>query len=305
MTASQFLNWNVAEDSANVVDSAVALRKSNAEIVYAPIFSSEQRAQKFLQTDRVVWRRRTLEKFALFTGQPIAGKVIEIGAGTGWCSAVLSQEPAVEEVFTLEYDRYCVETLIPMSHRALGAQEEKIRRVLGSFNLLKCGDGFFDLVVSIGALHHSENLRTTLRECFRALKPGGWLLATEPCEFNSMTQREHYEIMHRPIPSDDGRTVTKAEKSDHIVRLCQYEAAAYDAGFDVTSFAFDATAKSGGQLASMARLGSGFLRGDALFTAARSYTGFHRHVAYPYFAKKSFPPREALYDKGLFFLQKP
>jgi SAM-dependent methyltransferase len=305
VNASQFLNWNVAEDAAHVVDSAVALRKSNAELVYAPIFSSERGTRQYLASDRVVWRRRTLEKFALFTGRPIAGKVIEIGAGTGWCSAVLSQEPAVEEVYALEYDAYCVETLIPMVHRALGAKDAKVRRVLGSFNLLKCADGFFDLVVSIGALHHSENLRATLRECHRALKSGGWLLATEPCEFNSMTQREHYEIMHRPIPSDDGRTVTKAEKSDHIVRLCQYEAAAFDAGFDVTSFVFDATSASGGSAAAIGRMCRGLLRRDALFTGARSYTGFHRHVTYPYFAKKAFPPGAALYDKGLFFLRKP
>ena len=305
MTGSDYLNWNVAADSANVVDSAIALRKSNAELVYAPIFSSEENTRRFCETDRVVWRRRTLEKFACFTGRPIAGRVLEIGAGTGWCSAVLSQEPAVEEVYVLEYDRYCVESLIPLVHRALAAKQEKIRRVLGSFNRLQCDDGFFDLVVSIGALHHSENLHATLRESFRALKPGGWLLASEPCEFNSLTQRAHHDIMHRPIPSDDGRTVTKAEKSDHVVRLCAYEAAAFDAGFDVTSFVFDATPASGGLVAQFGRMLRGIVRRDALFTAPRSYAGFQRKVAYPFFAKKSVPPRAAVYDKLLLILQKP
>lgn len=304
MTTSH-LDWNVADDEENIVDSAIAYRKSDAELVYTPIFSSEKRTCDFLNSDRVVWRRRTLEKFALFAAGPIAGRVIEIGAGTGWCSALLSKMPEVREVFTLEYDPYCVETLIPLVHRAMNADEAKIRRVLGSFNRLRCEDCFFDLVVSIGALHHSENLQTTLREAWRALKPGGWLLATEPCGFNSLTQSEHHAIMHRPMAVPGGGTMTKAEKSDHIYRLCEFEAAAFASGFDVTSFVFDASTASGGPLHLAGRMLRGVLRGDALFTAPISYSGFTRRVAYPYFARKPLSPRAALYDKLLLFLRKP
>ncbi|MEQ1861202.1 MAG: class I SAM-dependent methyltransferase [Chthoniobacteraceae bacterium] len=312
MTAA-FLDWNVHEDAANIVESAIELRKNNAETVYAPIFASAEHTRDYLASPRIVWRTRVLEKFEVFTGKPISGKVIEIGAGTGWCSAILSQRPHVEEVYALEYDRYCVETLMPMAHHAVGGREEKIRRVLGSFNLLKVGDGFFDLVVSIGALHHSENLRVTLGEAFRALKPGGHVIATELCEFNSFTQRENHAKRYTPIPAKQaetqlgvtGRSVTHAENSDHYFRLCEYEAAAFDAGFDVTSFVFDSTPASGGRLGLLARTAREFCLRDRMFTRPQPYRGFSRRVSYPYFARDSFSLKQSLYDRILLFLTKP
>ncbi|MSO73324.1 MAG: methyltransferase domain-containing protein [Rhodospirillaceae bacterium] len=67
---------------------------------------------------------------------------------------------------------------MPQVQKVLGADSSKIQRVFGSFNSIPI-ENEMDLVVSIGALHHSESLFVTLSECFKALKPGGWLVATE------------------------------------------------------------------------------------------------------------------------------
>jgi len=300
-SASDYLDWKVEDDAVNVRDSALENRAETARDVYLRCFESAKNARAFLQTPRTYWRHRVLEKFEIFAGHPLRGRVMEIGAGTGWCSAVISRLPAVSEVFALEYDPYCIQTLIPRAHAALEAETAKVRRVLGSFNTMKCDAGSFDLVVSIGALHHSENLAITLAESFRILAPGGWLIASELCAPNGVTQQEQWLKENTPVNG-----VTWRDTSNHYYRVCEYEAAAFAAGFDTHAFAFDATTASGGRIAQLRRKAREYLRGDAMFRRETGVDqGYSRDAAYPYFARDAFGKKPPLYDALVLFLQKP
>jgi ubiquinone/menaquinone biosynthesis C-methylase UbiE len=313
MVNSQYLDWNVREDAENIRETAILLRAKNAEHMYMRLFKKQERVDNFLDLPRVQWRSKTLEKLEILTGKPISGQVMEIGAGTGWCSAVISQRPTVEKVFTLEYDPYCVESLIPIVHTALKANQEKIVRVLGSYNKMKCGDSEFDYIISIGAIHHSENLKATLAECYRVLKPGGYMLATEPCEYNSFTIEEQLKKENEIVPTktlkvqygEDLGTITKKDNSDHFYRLCEYEATGLSVGFNVLSFVFDDSTNSGGKLGLWRRKVKSWFEKDGMFKHPAPYQGFQRQIAYPYFAKDAYKTKKPLYDRLMLVLQKP
>jgi len=283
---NKIINWKAYEDSENIRTGSVELQTSLHERVYAPIFQKKEMAQQWLKSGRTYWRMTILNKFEYFINKSISGKIIEIGAGTGWCSAILSQKKDVNEIYSLDYDPYCVIQLMPQVHIVLNANISKINYVYGSFNKIPL-ENYFDLVISIGTLHHSENLTKTLEECYKILKPGGYLLASEPLEFNYMSQeieKGKEESFDKNAQFKYGKEIKLKENSDHYYRLCQYEASAYSAGFNVYPYVFN---KFLGEEAN-----------DEIFKQRKCYERFQLKIFKPYFAND-------VYDRLMLILEKP
>ncbi|MHB1206788.1 MAG: class I SAM-dependent methyltransferase [Rhodospirillaceae bacterium] len=254
------------------------------------LFASPESALNFLGLDRTYWRRQSIIKSQLVTGRIISGTVLEVGAGTGWCSSLISTLPGVDKVYAVDYDPIAVERLMPQVQKALGAQGHKIERVLGSFNHIPL-DSEVDYVFSIGALHHSENLFHTLSECFKALKPGGCLVAAEPTFADSETNLQIHGRatgINQGLVKKHGLRTTFTDNSNHYYRLCEFLTAAYAAKFDVWPFVFDT---AGDKAAS-----------DGMLSRRQAYTGFQPNVLFPYFAKN---PANPVFDNLLLVMQKP
>lgn len=308
---TELLDWDVNADAKDIRGSAIELRSLVAKNVYLPALNTPAAAKSFLNAPRTIWRLRCIEKAEVFLGHQLAGTVVEIGAGTGWCSAVLSKRESIQRVYALDYDPVSVNELMPRAFTAFEANEEKITRVLGSYNEMKLDNGSVDCVVSIGALHHSENLLSSLSESYRVLRPGGILIASEPCYPNSMSigeqlQREN-EIVDqskaKKLYGKDSSEIKAIDNSDHFYRLAEYEGTANKVGFDAFPFVFDSTATSGGKLALAWRYLTSRMKGDELFSSRNVYDGFNKVVSYPYFAKKA--GGKVIYDDLLLLLQKP
>jgi SAM-dependent methyltransferase len=253
-------------------------------------FVNGDTAARFLNTDRTYWRRHAMIKSQLVTGKIISGTVLEVGAGTGWCSSLMSLLPDVHKVYAVDYDPIAVEQLMPQVQRSIGAQSQKIERVLGSFNHIPL-DSEVDYIFSVGALHHSENLFQTLSQCFKALKPGGCLVAAEPTFADSETNDQihgRYSEINEGLVRKHGLTTTYTDNSNHYYRLCEYLTAAYAAKFDAWPFVFD--------------LEGDKAAGDAWLSRRRTHKGFQLNVLYPYFAKEAANP---VFDNLLLVLQRP
>jgi len=104
-----------------------------------------------------------VENLKRFVGNQPVERCLDLGCGTGrFADALLSLSPSVygvdasESLLALARERY------PALHLALGEVTH-----------LPYEDGFFDLVVVNGALHHFFALEATCREVARVLKPGG------------------------------------------------------------------------------------------------------------------------------------
>ena len=309
---SRYINWNPEHDICNIRPSAVRLRNLSArqqkQRLLLPFMSQSGRS------DLVFWRRQALRRMERVIAQPISGRVLEIGAGGAWFSAEYSRRPDVAEVYAMDYEEFCVQELMPETFRRLRAEQSKITRVLGSFNAMQCDDSFFDFIVALGALHHSEHLSQTFRECRRVLRPGGWLLALERCAYNDLSREEQDRLESKPLPASRiehlyGKDVPSNERisardySNHLFRLFEYEHHAFAAGFQHHSFLFDASPVEGRLTLAWRMLTGAILRDRLLNTHSR--TGFSRPVLYPYFARGAFRRRDPVYDRLILLARRP
>ena len=76
-------------------------------------FSSEASAAEFLTTGKTYWRQQAVIKSQYVMGSTFSGTILEIGAGTGWCSSLLSTVDRVERIYCSDYDPIAVKSLMP------------------------------------------------------------------------------------------------------------------------------------------------------------------------------------------------
>jgi SAM-dependent methyltransferase len=111
-------------------------------------------------------RRRVLE--------PAHGRVLEIGAGTGW--SFQHYPDAVSEIVALELDEGM---LARAKTRAAAGSGPSVSFVRASAEALPFEDGSFDTTVAMVVLCTVLNPRRALEELRRVLRPGGQLLFVE------------------------------------------------------------------------------------------------------------------------------
>jgi SAM-dependent methyltransferase len=124
--------------------------------------------------------------------EPASGRVLEIGAGTGWSFA---QYPdAVEEVAALEPDE-------GMAARAEGRAAESTRRITlvpGSAENLPFEDGSFDWAVTMLVLCTVRDPGAALAEINRVLRPGGGFLFLEHVRSAEPRRARWQDRLERP-----------------------------------------------------------------------------------------------------------
>ena len=264
--------------------------------------SNAKKIKTWANSAKTYWRGKTLNKFELFSGKEIEGTVVEVGAGTGFCSALISKRKNVKKIYALDFEMFSLEKLMPNVFEALGAKEDKIERVLGSYDDMKLEDNSIDLIVGMGALHHSQDLKTSFNEFYRVLKPGGYVLISDPAYSNGMSLKE--ELNWRESIKKDGSKAK--DNGDQKFRLCQWESNALESGFEIYPFVFS---KKG----VFNRIYS-HLFGNNQIRKGKTYSNLKPKVLYPFFGKHHelvkirgileffwCPPHDVL----MMFMQKP
>ena len=106
------------------------------------------------------------------------GKILEIGAGSGWLTSYISRFNDIEKVYALDYSFVTLSENFPRVGKWMDANRNKIIRVLGDFHSLPFEDNSLDFVLCDAALHHSNHPDIILREVKRILKKEGIFLAS-------------------------------------------------------------------------------------------------------------------------------
>lgn len=183
-------------------------------------------------------------KAELIIGRPINGVVADIGSGTGVVASWLSKLRGVTQVYAIEYAEEYVKTLMPVTFKSFEAQADKIKRVVGSFNKIKVADNFFDFILELNSLHHSENLDVTLAELNRVLKPGGYVIAADRGHNNKVTDQYLKKIVEAQL-SDEQKKIyglpqhfTRAMYGEHEYRYRDWKNHFIKNGFEVKAFSF-------------------------------------------------------------------
>jgi SAM-dependent methyltransferase len=106
---------------------------------------------------------------------PAKAKVLDLGCGGGWLSAILSRHDSVETLYALDSSRHFLHNMVPQVMTLMDGDQSKLVPIEGFFQPLLFADEHVDVVVVSSALHHAESLEPVLKEIRRVLKPGGQL----------------------------------------------------------------------------------------------------------------------------------
>jgi SAM-dependent methyltransferase len=222
-------NWMDQEDPF--------LKKREIEIhhnYHENLADKEVSLSKLFESDQRKIRIDSLNYFINKTGVKFHGKILEVGAGDGWCSAYIGRNFSYDELYTMEINKAAIERLIPKVFKVAEIDTSKSTLVLGSFNNIKLKN-YFDVVVVMGALHHSSNLYSTFKSIYESLKPGGWLVAQEPSMHNDTLNNFYFEREKQEVNFKKLETVKNSDRSDVFYRECEYRTAGFHVGFDFYS----------------------------------------------------------------------
>ena len=84
----------------------------------------------------------------------------------------------------------------------------------------------------MGALHHSQNLKNTLKSLYNALKPNGMLIAQEPA-MPDETKHNDYQFKYNIIEERYGNKIRNGDRYDRFFRECEYKYCLIINGFDI------------------------------------------------------------------------
>jgi ubiquinone/menaquinone biosynthesis C-methylase UbiE len=102
--------------------------------------------------------------------------LLDLGGGIGWLSAYLSKMKQIDKIIFLDSSKYYINEMLPTVFHEIGGNLDKVTPIEGLFSPLFLDDNSLDIVVASAALHHADNMEIVLKEIYRVLKPGGYLL---------------------------------------------------------------------------------------------------------------------------------
>jgi len=170
----------------------------------------------------------------------ISGIGLEVGSGPGTFGAILARRSSVRSVYAVELCEPIVAELMPkVASRVLNGSEEKLIGVNGDFDRLELPEGTIDFVFDFFALHHSVDLESTLRECGRVLRSGGFILCLDKARPDHYQRSDLEELLdqqyddafkqHFGLPLD--RQLTRRTNGEKEYRLKDWKNAFRAGGF--------------------------------------------------------------------------
>lgn len=184
-----------------------------------------ERCRNYLETSGLMLDYRQSEAWVLEMGRKNL-RILDLAAGIGWTSALLSKLDCVAEVHAVEISRHRLERLFPHAALMFGGRENSIHRHLGSFYDLRLPEQSMDVVYLSQAFHHADRPLHLLLECDRVLARGGRiLLIGEPCISGAQIGRRFVRALlkDREVVTDFYRLFPPdAESGDHYYKRSDY-----------------------------------------------------------------------------------
>lgn len=127
---------------------------------------------------------------------PLKGQGLEVGAGPGTFSSILASYELVKKMYALEVCAPIVELLMPsITEFILRSEKEKVTGVVGDFDRVQLPEQSVDFLFDFFSLHHSSNLAVTLKECYRVLKPGGFIFCFDKARPDYFTEEDLNQLL--------------------------------------------------------------------------------------------------------------
>ncbi|RME87179.1 MAG: methyltransferase domain-containing protein [Anaerolineae bacterium] len=119
--------------------------------------------------DRLIRRFSSLETMLELADLPVAGRLLDVGGGTGRVAEAL--RPYVEQVVVADASSGMLRQAV---------SKDGLQAVCAGAEALPFPDESFDRVVIVDALHHVADQAATAGEMWRVLRSGGRIVIQEP-----------------------------------------------------------------------------------------------------------------------------
>lgn len=225
-------------DKEHLKDSAISMRE-NIALNYELAQLKDPKTYDEIVNDYCVDALKQAEEII---GKRMHGTVVEVGAGTGIYSCQIAKNEEVEKVYSVEYSKGCVEELMTYVIKSFNFEskvENKIFPVVGSFDNISLPDNSVDFVIDVGSLHHSEDRFKTIKEIYRILKIGGYLIGVDRFSANTSTNLDlnkrldvEYSKEFKDVRGyDPNEKLTRRMNSEHDPLLAEWEYFIVKSGF--------------------------------------------------------------------------
>lgn len=126
---------------------------------------------------RIATQRAVIPWIVAFTDHelPADADVLEVGSGGGFNAQALLRRFPNWRLTATDYDPEMVE----LARRRLAGFGERVELEEADATALRYRDASFDVVISIGVLHHVGAWEKAMTEAARVLRPGGAFLAVD------------------------------------------------------------------------------------------------------------------------------
>jgi len=132
---------------------------------------------KLLKDQTTCWEEfEDIIKLSGTLGLEIKGVGLDLAAGVCWTTALLSRIGTVEKIYAVEISKHRLLKIAPLVLDLFKAQSDKIVRVIGDFYNIKLEDSSVYFCFMSQAFHHADKPGKLLKEVYRILKPGGFIL---------------------------------------------------------------------------------------------------------------------------------
>jgi SAM-dependent methyltransferase len=134
------------------------------------------RSTGYLETSGLLEEYHLAERLIVAGYERARLELLDLAAGVGWTSSLLSKLQCVGNVHAVEISEHRLGELFEKWSKLLNAESHKIKRYLGSFYDLRFPNASMDVVFMSQAFHHAHSPLRLLLECDRVLKKGGRII---------------------------------------------------------------------------------------------------------------------------------
>jgi len=161
--------------------------------------------------------------------------IVDLAAGIGWTSVLLSKLNNVSEVHSVEISKHRIDLIMPAALEMFQGNPNKLKRYVGSFYKTKFDRDSMDAVFLSQAFHHAERPFFLLLEIHRILKINGvaFIFGEHYIDFKRIFRRFISSIIKDRKITFEFRELFRPDQvlGDHYYRVSDYFFMAEATGF--------------------------------------------------------------------------